>query len=983
MKKIDLKKIVKIPLYGLGLVGLYGVVGFYGVPYAITKVAPKKIEELTKSDICEIQKATFNPFSFELNLYNLKLTTPTNSKLVSIGHINLKFNLFATLKEGKIYIENILIDTPIIGIEKYKNGEFNFTYLLALSKTKEKKESNEPLKLHIDSFKILNGDFSFDDQSEMAKLKVDTKAINFVVLNLDTTPNFNKETKINLSSAIQTTGLVDFQSNIAIALNGSFDKKDIQTFKFNVKDFALDIKKMGYKNSSSRKPFSVDVDSVQVKSEKFNTALDTPFGVNLSIENIAINEVANGKKIFGLEGIDANIKELNLPKKELLIDKITLLNPSFTIKRLSSGKIDLEDFIPQSKGTKSQEKEETQKSNNIWNYTIENIALENGQFNIYDEVPNPKVAFAIDRFHFEIEGLSSNKENNIHLSLSSYLNQNSKVGVQTDLKLSTMNLAGKFNVEKIALPLFNPYIKDFTSIEPIRGKISTSGKFDYLNKLVRVDGKIALDDFVINDARDNSVLFGWNKIGVTPFVFNQKENSLKIKQLNIDGLYTNVKLDKSKVLNFSGLSKNQNPRQEVGDGENNNTTTTNEKQLSAKNGSKNDFYFELQKLYIQKSSTSFSDESLPLPFKTYITNLNGTVNNISSKTDTNASIALKGNVDDIGTALIDGKVYVANPKDFAKVKVVFENLELKQYTPYSMEFLGYEIDDGRLFLNLDYALNNKIVQSSNRVSINQIKLGKEKAGGSPWPLGLAVAILENSDGKIELDLPIEGNIDEPDFKYGKMVWKTIGNVFTKAVTSPFKMLGSLLGMEDNSIEDIEFLYGESTIMPSEVKKLDSVASILSKRKKLQLSVSGKYDSVQDTRALQIKQLLKKASKIKSAEMEFESLDGITLEIAEKLADKRVGNLDKEKNNLKEKYKNEKEFEKEYLSFLVVKLIDLEIVKESDLITLANNRTKAITEYFANKYQINDITIEKEEKINLKENGQNDKIKSKLGLSQKQ
>jgi len=970
MIKFNKKSIIKIPIYSLGAIGLYGMAGFYGVPYIITNIAPKKIEELTKSKICEIGKATFNPFSFELNLYNLKLTTQTNSKLATIGHINLQFNLISTIKDGKNFIDNILIDTPFIGIEKYENGEFNFTYLLALSKDEEKKEPSEPLKLHIESFKISNGEFSFDDQNENGKLFVDTKAFNFSILNLDTTQDFDKLTKINLASSIKATGLVDFQSNIALAINGSFDKKEIEAFTFNIKDLLLDVNSIGYKDSSPKKPFNTNIASIQVKSENFNSLLDRPFGADISLKKITLNEQSTNKNIFSLDEITADIKEVNLQKKNLLIDKITLLNPAFSLKRLLNGKIDLEDFIP--RGKKEEKQVASSQKDTAWNYEISDIELQNGKFNIYDEVPKPKVAFLLDRFNFGIKGFSSDKTKNISLVLNTYLNKDSKIELKTDVKLSTMDLNGIFNVEKIDLPLFNPYIKDFTYIEPIRGKISTSGKFDYTNTLAFVDGKISLNDWIINNSRDNSVLFGWNKIGVTPFLYSQKNNALKIKQLNIDGLYTNVTLDKSKVLNFSTLTKNSDLTQ--------NKKEDNNQTLASPNNppkeTANQFHFDLQKLYIQKSSANFSDESLPLPFKTYISNLNGTIENISSSTDVNATIALKGGVDDIGTATINGKVYVANPKDFAKVKVVFENLELKQYTPYSMEFLGYAIDDGRLFLNLDYNLNNKILQSSNIVSINQIKLGKEKAGGSPWPLGLAVAILEDSEGMIELDLPIEGNVDEPDFKYGKMVWKTIGNVFTKIVTSPFKMFSSLLGIESDKIEDIEFIHGDFVVTPSEMKKLDSVATILTKRKKLKLSVSGGFEPINDTKALKIKQLLQDASKLKMSDMEFDSIDGITLEIAENLAKTKLKNTDADKKELQLKYKEEKEFEKNYLVLLVNKLIQSEVVLESDLKTLANKRAKAITEYLSNKHQINDTLIEKEGEMKSVDE---EKIKSKLIL----
>ncbi len=975
MTKLNMKKIAKFSLYGgIGAVGLYSIVGFYGVPYILTNIVPQKLQELTKSNICKIEKATFNPFSFELNLYNIKLTTPKDSKLIAIKHINVDFNLLDTLQKNKIYLQNIFIDTPSINIEKYENGEFNFLYLLALGQDEEKKESKEPLKLHIGSFKIQNGDFAYNDTDTPQKLIANLKNIDFGIVNLDTTQDFKDVTKITLNSAFQTSGLVDFQSNLTLALVGSFDKKELQTFKFNVKDLEVGIAKSIFIDKSPKKPYKVMVENLKVRSSDFNSNLDTPFGANLAIENIAVTQLSNDKKIFLLDKILTDIKECDLQNKNIIIDRVSFINPTLNLKRVSNGKIDLEDFIP--RGKKGDKQTTIPKKEKAWDYMISKIAIENGKFDIYDEVPNPRVPFLIDRFNLEVTNLGSVTTKELHLTLDTYLNQTSQIKLDTTARLDTMRLNGLYAINGIQLPLFNPYMKEFTHIEPIRGKISTNGKFDYTNKFASVDGKISLNDWVINDNRDNSVLFGWNTIGVTPFVFSQKNNALKIKQLNIDGLYTNINLDKSKTLNFSGLAKNsEQPQNTKEDTNQTKQIVVAQKETTKEKG--NPFQFDLQKLYIQKSSANFSDESLPLPFKTYISNLNGTVENISSSTDVNATVALKGSVDDIGTALINGKVYVANPKDFAKIKVVFENLELKQYTPYSMEFLGYAIDDGRLFLDLDYNLNNKILQSSNIVSINQIQLGKEKAGGSPWPLGLAVAILEDSDGIIHLDLPIEGNVDEPDFKYGKIVWKTIGNVFTKIITSPFKMFSSILGLDNDKIDDIEFAYGDSSVLPSEVKKLDSVATILAKRKKLKLSVSGNYDAQKDTEALKRKQLLKNASKTQSAEMEFDSLDGITLEIAEQLGDKKIEDIKKHKQQFQTDYKDEKEFETNYRNFLVKKLIESEVVTQNDLIKLGEKRAQSILEYLANKHQITDIATTKVSDIQSSKD--DEKLKSKLSL----
>jgi hypothetical protein len=185
-------------------------------------------------------------------------------------------------------------------------------------------------------------------------------------------------------------------------------------------------------------------------------------------------------------------------------------------------------------------------------------------------------------------------------------------------------------------------------------------------------------------------------------------------------------------------------------------------------------------------------------------------------------------------AKINGKLNTKAPKDFTDIHVNFDNLNLKQYTPYSLEFLGYKIAGGKLYLNLGYVIDHGKLVGKNQVVIKQIELGEEKAGGAKWPLRLVVALLEDSDGVIDIDLPIEGDINNPDFKYGKVVWQVIGNLLTKAITSPFRLLGSLMGLdsEDDSLSSVGFEAGEAIILPPEREKLDKLTAMLIKRPKL-------------------------------------------------------------------------------------------------------------------------------------------------------
>jgi hypothetical protein len=444
-----------------------------------------------------------------------------------------------------------------------------------------------------------------------------------------------------------------------------------------------------------------------------------------------------------------------------------------------------------------------------------------------------------------------------------------------------------------------------------------------------VDGRLALEDWVVEDRRDKSVLLGWNRIGVTPFVYNYPDNRLKINYIAVDGLYTNILIDQNKTLNFSTLSKL--PKKDAN--------------ASKKVG--NSFGIDVIKLSLLNSSAIFSDLSLPLPFKTYTHDLGGEVLGISTTKDVTTFVKLRGGVDQYGLAKIDGKINTNAPQNFTDMRVTFENLELKQYTPYSLKFLGYKIANGKLFLNLGYKIDQGKLNSQNQIVIKKIELGDEQAGGSKWPMGLVVALLEDSDGVIDIDLPIEGDVNNPDFKYGKVVWQVIGNLLTKAITAPFRLLGAMMGLDaqDDSLSKVSFEAGEDILLPPQLEKLDKLSALLIKRPKLRLKVHGGWALSEDERALRLQKLIKAVMGEPSKEG-IVSVEVMSLEALEETAKKSIDSkeLKELRNAMKEKYTQEAEYTHHYTAALIEKLIPLQVLASPELAQLASKRSSSVVGY---------------------------------------
>lgn len=711
-------------------------------------------------------------------------------------------------------------------------------------------------------------------------------------------------------------------------INKAFPEDENETktpWKVAIKDIALENMALGWRDEAPNQPYTASVSGMNLYSQNLSSNPKNSLNATLHLGMLELKRLQETNAFGGFNSVDVSGITLEREAKRAFVKNVAIDGGNITLKRLKNGTIDLQKLI-YSLAKKAPESNEA-----AWSYNLEAIALNNTGIRFTDEVPSRNVRANIEQLQLKVGNLSSNPKAPISLEAEGKINQKTVMKLHAQLVREALMSKGTFELKHFDLPLIDPYLEPSTNAALRRGDLSLSGDYLYAPKKTLVQGKIGLNDWIVEDRRDASVLLGWNRIGVTPFVYAYPDNRLKINQISVNGLYTNTLIDHNKTLNYSTLSK----------------VAKDDANTTKKNS--NPFGIDVVKLAIASSSATFSDLSLPLPFKTYIHDLNGEVLGISTTKDVNTFVRLKGGVDQYGLAKIDGSLNTNAPKNFTDIKIVFDNLELKQYTPYSLQFLGYKIANGKLFLDLGYKINNGKLDSKNQVVIKQIELGEEKEGGSPWPMRLVVALLEDTNGIIDIDLPIQGDVNSPDFKYGKIVWQVIGNLLTKAVTSPFKLLGSLMGIsgDDETASSVTFEPGEYELSPPMKERLDKLATVLVKRPKLSLKVHGTWADKEDDRALRIQKLILSVIGA-DPKVKVDSTEAMSLEMLEKTAKKSMDPAEVKaiRVSLEAKYPQEAEFVRHYTAALIERLISLQVIAPPELGALATARSNAVVKYLA-------------------------------------
>jgi outer membrane protein OmpA-like peptidoglycan-associated protein len=257
---------------------------------------------------------------------------------------------------------------------------------------------------------------------------------------------------------------------------------------------------------------------------------------------------------------------------------------------------------------------------------------------------------------------------------------------------------------------------------------------------------------------------------------------------------------------------------------------------------------------------------------TTVEEFSGTIKGLSSNQLAKADVDLAGKIDRYSPFRIQGQINPLSEDAYTDVSVVLENLNLTTISPYSGKYTGYPITKGKLSLNLAYKLSQKELVGENKVLVDQITMGSqvESPDATSLPIPLALALLKDQKGQITIDLPVRGNLDDPDFSYGGIIWNALGNLITKTATSPFSIVGGLVGGSSDDLQYIAFPAGANKVSSPEQEKLTALGKTLAERPGLRLDITGAADSSVDGRALAEAKLL---TQLKQAKFVQQPLSG--------------------------------------------------------------------------------------------------------------
>lgn len=629
--------------------------------------------------------------------------------------------------------------------------------------------------------------------------------------------------------------------------------KPAQPWKVAVKQVGLDNFSFSLNDLSAPKPLQIEVGKVALKFALEAAQAKTGFNTVVSgAEFSARDIVANGKSDAPVRigEIGAGSGKLDSSAGSLIVERAWLRKADLKLVMDAGGRLNLQDMVP-GPGTAPGAAEKAAAAPFKVGVKSVEIAGINADF----EDRGSGIRLGVQEAGAKLSGVSSNLSDALDFEAALRLREGGEVRAKGRVVPSLASVDASVKVDRLALAPAQPLMARYLKLVLASGSVSADGKLQVGGKgaQVRYTGNAGLSDLLLNEegGKQFAALKAASAEGIA---LQLGPNSLEVPELRLDAPQAQLLIEADRSLNAARfLVQPGNAAAPA--------SATAAAPVTAESGTAkaavpatstalatpDPFPATVRRLRITNAKLDFEDLSLRPQFGAKIHDLTGVVTGLSTSPTTRSRLELDGRVDEFGLARIRGELNPFFPRNNTAVNVVFRNVDMTTATPYAMKFAGYKIAAGKISLDLNYKVRNSQLEGDNQVVIDQLTLGErvDSPDALKLPLELAIAILKDSNGRIDLGLPVSGSLDDPQFSYGAVIWKAVTNVLTRIVTAPFRALGALFGGAGEKLEAIDFDPGSAAILPPEREKLLQLAQVLGKREQLKLVVPGRYNEEAD------------------------------------------------------------------------------------------------------------------------------------------
>ena len=869
----------------LVLVGAYAAAGFWAVPhfarsYAQDFVSTHYARALRIGDI------RFNPFTLKLDISDVLLPDADAKPLLSFAHLHIDLQLASLWRLGPSFRE-ILLDKPYVRAVIRHGGELNLADLgkgFPEEPKKPQPEPSKPLRLYIGRLAVTGGSSTFEDLTRADPFKADFNPITFELHDFSTVGE--RGNAYSLTAASEDGERFNWSGTLRLtplSSQGRFEVIDLRAR--TIWDYIRDLV-----------PLELDSGLIGVKGDYDLSTGGGPLAVKVLIHNTTVTDLGVKPKggpqdYVKLAKIEVDDTRVDVSKHTVDVAKVTLSGGNLDVWMDEQGRLNLLDLAPapttpvatpppsepppvhaQSSGGNSAP----------WVVSAPDIGLEGFKVAAEDREVKPALVLAIAPLNVHVAGFNTRPDDVLDVTVDSGINGTGKLAAKAKVTPKSADVSAHVEASALALPFLQPYLSRYTSMTLLKGALGA--RLDLLYRggdgYAEVKGDTQISGLRTIDDQQKRDFVSWKDLKVSEIQYRSKPESLRIKTVTLEEPFARMVIFPNRTTNIKEVLRPAGtvakpvsgddadapedlaapadaaaavapapappPPKAAGGRAKKNSRSAAAQATVAQQSPPTPFPVAIGTVRLVNATLDYTDLWIKPSFSVGIQKLNGTITGLSSDPKSRAKVELNGKVDRYSPAHIGGELNVLSTALYTDVTMGFKDIDLTIVNPYSGHFIGYKIDKGKLSVDVSYKIEQRKLDAKQHFVVDQLELGDrvESPDAIHAPIKIAVALLKDRNGVIDIDLPMQGSIDDPTFRLRPLIWKAFVNLLVKVATAPFALLGHLFGGGEH-VNVVEFAPGSAELDKASQDQLAALVKSLKERPQLKLDVPITYSTELD------------------------------------------------------------------------------------------------------------------------------------------
>jgi hypothetical protein len=836
----------------IAIVGAYTAFGFVGVPRLMRSQLQSFLTEHygRQAAIGEIR---FNPYTFALEVREFSLPEADGQPLLGFGRLFVDLG-FATLWRRAPSFSAIEIERPLVRLLLRPDGSLNIVDLSKpfQSASPQPAQQSQPLRLFIDRLRVESGQVDFEDRTRPSPFHVGLRPINFELRDFSTTGQTGNA--YTLSGASLAGERFTWAGNFGLdplASHGRFEVTNLQAH--TVWAYLRD--SVGFELSNGLIGFTGDYEL------DASRALELKLNVHrVDVADLAVRPKGQDTHYIDHAGLHIEETRLDLARQRVDVGSVRLTGATVRAWREATGAVNLmtlasnaapaSGVAPSSGaagGQISAAAPATRAPAQRWIIAAPSIAIQALRLEVEDRLVTPTAAFTLAPIDLNIVGFSSEPGAALQVDAKLGIGETGQLAAHAKATPDTGAVSAHLDLSGFDLASLQPYINTYTQVTLKQGVLNSALDIERAaNGALSVRGGTEVTKLHTVDNALRQDVVNWDQVRLGGIEYQSQPARLRIGTVTARAPYARMIIAPDRTLNIVRLlspAPGSVPAAVQ-------TVQTSGGDTRAPGGNPGAMAISIGTVKITNASADFADFWIQPNYAVSVQGMDGTIVGLSSDPKSRAKVSLEGKVDRYAPARIGGEMNILSAALFTDMKVSFKGVELTSVTPYSGRFAGYKIEKGKLSIDVAYRVENRQLKAEQHFVIDQLQLGErvESPDAVHLPLRIAIALLKDRNGVIDVELPMTGSLDDPQFRLGPLIWKAITGLLTKAATAPFALLGSLFGGGEQ-MNQVDFEAGKVTLDPAAHERMTSVVKAMKERPEVQIEVPTSYSPELDRPAI--------------------------------------------------------------------------------------------------------------------------------------